>query len=75
MSLKKLYEIEFGGELSFAEAQKTNEELSLVSLKDIPKDQLSNVREYIEAAFAADSIMAEQIQPLTELLEHLRAYA
>lgn len=75
MTLKKLYDVKFGGEISSAEAQEINRSLASAAMKDLPNDQLTNVKDYLEAAFATQSIEREHVQPLTELLEQLRGYA
>lgn len=75
MTLKKLYEVKLGGELSSVEAQEINRALACAAMKDLPSDQLTNVKDYLEAAFAAQSIEREHVRPLTELLQQLRGYA
>ena len=75
MSLRKLFELEVGDELSFGEAQEINRILASTCLADLPRVQLVNVKEYLEAAFAADSVKAEHTQSLSELLERLQADA
>tara|TARA_B100000700_G_C14937162_1_gene804910 strand:- start:172 stop:399 length:228 start_codon:yes stop_codon:yes gene_type:complete len=75
MTLNKLVEVKLGGELSSAEAQEINRVLASTAIKDLPSDQLTNVKDYLEAAFATQPIEREHVQPLTELLEQLRGYA
>lgn len=72
MSLIKLFEVACGGELSFVEAQEINKTLACTDMEDLPSDQLGNVREYLEAPLAADSVKAEHMHPLTVLLEKLQ---
>lgn len=75
MAFTKLFEVRNGGDLSFSDGQEINEALAGISVAELPKIQLTNVKDYLEAAFAAGSVKPEHSLPLTELLEELRAEA
>lgn len=72
MSIEKLYRSKTGGELSPNECQKINSQLALMSISDIPKEQLENVTDYLVSALNINSVSTNEIEALESLLSELQ---
>lgn len=73
MSISKLYSVKDGGDLSPLDCKNINLTLSEMSISDIPKEQLTNVMDYLVVALNNNSIDHSLVSKLDMLLEALQS--
>ena len=71
MSISKLYSVKDGGDLSPLDCENIN--LTLLSISDIPKEQLTNIMDYLVVALNNNSVDHSLISKLDMLLEALQS--
>jgi hypothetical protein len=73
MSISKLYSVKDGGDLSPLDCDNINLALSEMRLSDIPKEQLTNVTDYLVVALNNKSVDHSLVNKLDTLLETLQS--
>jgi hypothetical protein len=73
MSISKLYSVKDGGDLSPLDCENINLTLSGMSISDIPKEQLTNIMDYLVVALNNNSVDHSLISKLDMLLEALQS--
>ncbi|MBV1950971.1 hypothetical protein [Idiomarina piscisalsi] len=73
MSISKLYSVRDGGYLSPLDCENINLVLSGMSISDIPKEQLTNVMDYLVVTLNNNSVDHSLISKLDMLLEALQS--
>ena len=73
MSISKLYSVRDGGDLSPLDCENINLTLFGMSISEIPKEQLTNVMDYLVVALNNNSVDHSLISKLDMLLEALQS--
>lgn len=73
MSISKLYSVKDGGDLSPLDCENINLTLFEMSISDIPKEQLTNVMDYLVVALNNNSVDHSLVRKLDTLLEELQS--
>ncbi|MBV0934919.1 hypothetical protein [Marinobacterium weihaiense] len=73
MGISKLYSVKDGGDLSPLDCKNINLILSEMSISDIPKEQLTNVMDYLVVALNNNSVDHSLVSKLDTLLESLQS--
>ena len=73
MTLEEFFTNKTDGDISATEAQSLNEELSKISLNDIPHDCRALVADYLTVALNMQSVRKEISPALDSLLSELQA--
>lgn len=73
MSISKSYSVRDGGYLSPLDCENINLVLSGMSISDIPKEQLTNVMDYLVVTLNNNSVDHSLISKLDMLLEALQS--
>lgn len=73
MSISKLYSVKDGGDLSPLDCENINLTLFGMSISEIPKEQLTNVMDYLVVALNNNSVDHSLISKLDMLLEALQS--
>ncbi len=71
-TISDLYRIKNGGSLSPDECQQINKLLSKITIDKIPKEQYTNVADYLVTALNIDSVEKDLVPDLDALLLQLQ---
>lgn len=75
MSISKLYSVKDGGDLSPLDCKNINLSLSTISISDIPKEQLTNVSDYLVIELNNNIVDYFLVSKLDALLKNLQSLA
>ena len=75
MTISKLYAVKDGGDLSPLDCENINRALAEISISDIPKEQITNVTDYLVVALNNNSVDHSLTSKLDMLLEALQSTA